>query len=148
MKTVLLLLASAALTVCLHASDFPSGSPKFATSADTVMAAAKTNGKPTIMVFSASWCGPCQEMKKDVYPSAAVKPFHDQFNWAYLDIDVAANTKLFESHKLESVPHLLFLDATGKTIDQQEGGSTPDEFAKKLTQVLKKAAANGSASAN
>ncbi len=148
MKTALTLLATAALTVCLHASDFPAGSPKFATTADTVMTAAKTNGKPTILVFSASWCGPCQEMKKDVYPSAAVKPFHDQFNWAYLDIDVAANTKLFESHKLESVPHLLFLDTAGKTIDQQEGSSTPAEFAKKLTQVLKKAGANRTASAN
>jgi thioredoxin-related protein len=148
MKTALLILTTTVLTVCLHAADFPAGSPKFATTADTVMTAAKTNGKPTILVFSASWCGPCQEMKKDVYPSAAVKPFHDQFNWAYLDIDVAANTKLFESHKLESVPHLLFLDASGKTIDQQEGGSTPAEFAQKLTQVLKKAGANRTASAN
>ncbi|MDP1587145.1 MAG: thioredoxin family protein, partial [Prosthecobacter sp.] len=94
------------------------------------------------------WCGPCQEMKKEVYPSAAVKPFHDKFNWAYLDIDVDANLKLFESHKLESVPHLLFLDAGGKTIDQQEGGSSPKEFAKKLEKVLKKAVPAKTASTN
>jgi thioredoxin-related protein len=115
------------------------GGPNFEHTADAVLQAAKSNGKPTILVFSASWCGPCQEMKKDVYPSAAVKPFHEQFNWAYLDIDVPANGKLFESHKLESVPHLLFLNASGKVIDQQEGGLPPEEFAKKLQSVLKKA---------
>lgn len=139
MKKSLLVLTTALLAVFAQASDFPKGSPNFATSADTVMKAAKENGKPTILVFSASWCGPCQEMKKDVYPSAAVKPFHEQFNWAYLDIDVPANGKLFESHKLESVPHLLFLDASGKTIEQQEGGLAPEEFAQKLQSVLKKA---------
>ena len=148
MKTTLLILATVALTVCLQASDFPAGSPKFATNADSVLATAQANGKPTIMVFSASWCGPCQEMKKDVYPSAAVKPFHDQFNWAYLDIDVEANGKLFESHKLESVPHLLFLNASGKTIDQQEGGCSPEEFAKKLVKVLKMAGPAKTASTN
>lgn len=148
MKTTLLALAIASLAVCLHAADFPEGSPKFATSADKVLSAAKENGKPTILVFSASWCGPCQEMKKEVYPSAEVKPFHDQFNWAYLDIDVEANGKLFESHKLESVPHLLFLDASGKTIDQQEGGSAPKDFAKTLAKVLKQAGAGKTASTN
>jgi thioredoxin-related protein len=139
MKKTLLTLTATFLAVLATAADFPKGSPHFATNADTVLKAAKDNGKPTILVFSASWCGPCQEMKKDVYPSAAVKPFHDQFNWAYLDIDVDANNKLFERYKLESVPHLLFLSATGKTLDQQEGSSTPEEFARKLEGVLKKA---------
>ena len=147
MKKPLLILATA-FAVSLHAADFPEGSPKFATANEVVTKTAKENGKPTILVFSASWCGPCQEMKKEVYPSAAVKPFHDKFNWAYLDIDVDANLKLFESHKLESVPHLLFLDASGKTIDQQEGGSSPKEFAKKLEKVLKKAEPAKTASAN
>ncbi len=139
MKKSLLILVATCFAALASAADFPKGSPHFATSADTVLKAAKDNGKPTILVFSASWCGPCQEMKKDVYPSAAVKPFHEQFNWAYLDIDVAANNKLFESYKLESVPHLLFLSAAGKTLDQQEGSSTPEEFATKLKGVLKKA---------
>ena len=71
MKKTLLILATA-FAVSLHAADFPEGSPKFATANEVVTKAAKENGKPTILVFSASWCGPCQEMKKEVYKLAIV----------------------------------------------------------------------------
>lgn len=140
MKRALATLVLIASATFASASDFPEGSPKFSTSGDAVMKAAKENGKPAILVFSASWCGPCQAMKKDVYPSAAVKPYHDKFNWSYLDIDVDANNKLSEHYKVESIPHIFFVDGAGKVIDQQEGGGSPESFAKKLAKVLKKAA--------
>jgi thiol:disulfide interchange protein len=142
MKKPLLILTVSVFTSLLNAADFPAGSPKFSTSHDAVTQAAKENGKPAIIVFSASWCGPCQEMKKNVYPSAEVKPLQDKFNWAYLDIDVPSNQKVFEGLKLESVPYILFVDARGKKIDFQDGGvETPREFATKLENVLKMAAA-------
>lgn len=140
MKRTLAAFAALALATVLSASDFPEGSPKFTTNADAVMKSAKENGKPAILVFSASWCGPCQAMKKDVYPSSAVKPYHDKFNWSYLDIDVEANGKLSETYKVESIPHIFFVDGAGKVIDQQEGGGSPEDFAKKLAKVLKKSA--------
>lgn len=140
-KTLLAVAATFLATVVLHAADFPKGSPNFATKYDTVLKAAKESGKPAVVVFSASWCGPCQAMKKDVYPSAAVKPLHDKFNWAYLDIDVEPNGKLSDEFKIEGIPHILFLSPEGKIIDRQEGGSTPEEFSKTLAKVLKKAEA-------
>ncbi len=139
MKSILTALTSLTFATCLLASDFPEGSPAFTTNANAVMKAAKDNGKPAILVFSASWCGPCQAMKKDVYPSAEVKPYHEQFNWSYLDIDVGANGKLSDQYKVESIPHIFFVDGNGKVIDQQEGGASPKEFASKLAKVLKKA---------
>lgn len=139
MKKVFLSLATALFAAALvHASDFPAGSPKFATKYDEVLKSAKDNGKPAIVVFSASWCGPCQAMKKDVYPSAAVKPLQDKFNWAYLDIDVEPNGKLSDEFKIEGIPHILFIDKNGKIVDRQEGGSSPEEFSAKLAEVLKK----------
>lgn len=141
MKKALLLLATL-FSLSLQASDFPKGSPKFFTSAGSALKAAKQNGKPVIIVFSASWCGPCQTMKKDVYPSAEVQPLQDKFNWAYLDIDEEANSKLAEGFKVVTIPHLFFLDSEGKTtLDDLKDVTPPKDFVKKLNKVLKKAEA-------
>ena len=141
MKQALLLLATLC-SLALHASDFPAGSPKFFTTAPSVLKAAKQNGKPVILIFSAAWCGPCQTMKKEVYPSSVVQPLQDKFNWAYLDIDDEANSKLAEGFHVKTIPHLFFLDAAGKTtLDDLKDVTAPKDFAKKLTTVLKKAEA-------
>ena len=138
MKIALLLLA-ALFSTTLHAADFPPGSPKFFTTSAGVLKAAKQNGKPVIIVFSASWCGPCQTMKKDVYPSSEVQPLQDKFNWAYLDIDDESNGKLAEGFKVDTIPHLFFLDSSGKTtLDDLKDVTTSKDFAKKLTKVLTK----------
>ena len=119
--------------------DFPAGSPKFETKYKAALAEGKKSGKPVLLVFSASWCGPCQANKKNVYPSDAVKPYHDKFVWAYLDADEAGNKKPMAEYKVNGIPHIQFLDKDGKVIDQQVGGTTPEDFAKKLEAVLAKA---------
>lgn len=139
LKKAFFLLATL-FAISLHASDFPKGSPKFFTSYGAVTKASKENGKPVILVFSAAWCGPCQKMKKEVYPSSEVQPLQDKFNWAYLDIDEEANSKLAEGFKVETIPHLFFLDSTGKTtLDDLKDVTPPKDFAKKLSKVLMKA---------
>jgi thiol:disulfide interchange protein len=126
-------------TTSFGAHDFPPGSPKFETKYKSALAEAKKTGKPIIAVFSAVWCGPCQANKKNVYPSEAVKPYHDKFVWAYLDADDAGNKKVMEEFKVSGIPHIQFLDKDGKSIDKQVGASTPEAFAKKLEGVLAKA---------
>ena len=121
-------------------AEFPEGSPAFKTSLQSALSEAKKDGKPVIAIYSAVWCGPCQDMKHKVYPSAAIKPFHDKFVWAYLDADdQSANGADMKKFGVEGIPHIQFLSATGKSIDKQVGSSSPDEFAKKLEGVLKKA---------
>lgn len=143
MKKSLLALASLflAATASLQAADFPAGSPNFSTDYAQLLKISKDNGKPMAIVFSATWCGLCQTMKKEVYPSAAVKPFHDKFNWSYLDITIDANNKLSEDLKVENVPSILFLTSDGKPLDLQDAYADANDTAKKLAEVLKKAGA-------
>jgi thioredoxin-related protein len=137
MKKTLLLILAAATSLAL-ASDFPKGSPEFKDNSASALSAAKESGKPVILVFSAVWCPPCQAMKKEVYPSEAVKAYHDKFIWAYLDVDVSSNEKAAEKYGVSSIPHIQFLDSAGKELDKQIGGSSPEAFAKTLKGILAK----------
>ncbi|MBL9130021.1 MAG: thioredoxin family protein [Verrucomicrobiaceae bacterium] len=136
-KLITLLLAI--VTVTALAADFPKGSPAFKHSATSALNAAKKEGKPVILVFSAAWCPPCQAMKKDVYPSAAVKEYHDKFVWAYLDTDDQSNRRAADKAGVSGIPHIQFLDSSGKEIHKQVGGTSPESFAKTLKDVLAKA---------
>lgn len=137
MKKAILLVLAAATGLAL-ASDFPKGSPAFKDSSTSAISAAKKSGKPIIMVFSAAWCPPCQMMKKEVYPSAEVKAFHDKFIWAYLDVDDPQNEEIATKFSVQGIPHIEFLDSSGKEIDKQIGANSPEDFAKTLSSVLAK----------
>jgi len=129
----------ALLPLPANAGEFPKGSPKFVTSYRKVLSEQKETGKPAILIFSATWCGPCQDMKKKVYPSAEITPFHDKFIWAYLDSDDSQNKKAKEKYAVQGIPHIEFLDTTGESLGQQIGSSSPKDFAKKLEAMLAKA---------
>ncbi len=140
MKTIASILVIAFLaSTPAFAADFPKGSPKFKSDLGSALGAAKKEGKPVIAIFSAVWCGPCQTMKRDVYPSDAVKSYHDKFVWAYLDADSSSNQSAMKKFGVSGIPHIEFLDSTGKSVGKQVGSSSADGFAKTLEDILKKA---------
>ena len=138
MKKLILTLTAALFALPLLAGDFPEGSPKFEHSLPTVEANAKKSGKPVVVVFSATWCGPCQLMKKEVYPSAEVKALHDKFEWAYLDVDEESNAPAAKEFEVSGIPHVQFLDKNGKPLGSQVGATSPGDFAATLKKMLAK----------
>ena len=78
-------------------------------------------------------------MKKEVYPSEAVKALHDKFEWAYIDVDEESNAPATAKFGVQGIPHIQFLDKSGKDIGNQVGGTSPEDFASTLEKILKKA---------
>lgn len=97
-----------------------------------------TNGKPTLLVFSAPWCPACIRMQTECYNKAAVQREIKKLNFVKLNSDLAENYELAEKFKIKAIPTMLMLDKNGvetyRWLDFQE----PKEFAKSLNSQLKK----------
>lgn len=132
----LVVLAITTLTFATTPMRAAETAPVFQDDFAAAAAAAKDAGKPIIAIFSASWCPPCQQMKRTVYPSEVVQPYHDNFVWAYLDADEEKNRPLAGKFGVSGIPHIAFLRADGSMIGHFAGAVSPTQFAEILDKVL------------
>jgi thioredoxin-like negative regulator of GroEL len=64
------------------------------------------NGDMEVMLFSASWCGPCKVLKGQVVPELEKQGV--TFN--VIDIDDEANQELVAEHKVRGIPTMILPD--------------------------------------
>lgn len=137
---ITLLVIGAVMMKLLNALDenlTPGGSPiRFETSYDTALSRARSSGKPLVVIFSASWCPPCKQMKEKVYPSEEVAPYRSNFVWAYLDVDLPSNQAAAQAFGARGIPHIAFLDSQGTPIGTTGGGMPAQAFADQLKSAL------------
>lgn len=87
-----------------------------------------SNGKPSIVDFTASWCGPCQRMKPIFYSLA--DDFKDEYNFISIDID--EKPELANKYQVQAVPTFVFLDADGNEGNRITGMISKEEFRDEL----------------
>lgn len=87
---------------------------------------AKAQGKPALLMFSASWCGPCNRMKKEVFTQDRVKERLRQWVTVYIDGD--KHRELMEKYHAEAYPTFVVLTPDGKETGRFVGGVGPDTF--------------------
>lgn len=85
---------------------------------------------PTLVDFSAVWCGPCQMMGPVMEKLAA--EYQGKAKVAKIDID--QDPSLAEKYKIMSVPSFLFFK-DGKVADTVTGVVPAETLAKKLEQL-------------
>ena len=101
---------------------------------DTFRIQARFENKPYFILFSASWCAPCQRLKKEIFTNQQIAALANQ-HWLayYMDLenfdDVEINSKLF---KVEQLPTILFFDPLGKQTDKAVGFFDGYYFFRKL----------------
>ncbi len=72
-----------------------------------------TNGKPTLLVFSAPWCPACVRMFTEVYNQPVVQKQLSNVNFYKLNSDLPANSQMSKDFKIKAIPTLVLLDQNG-----------------------------------
>lgn len=82
------------------------------------------DGRPSVIDFSATWCGPCQKMKPVFHKLA--KEFKDEYNFITIDID--EYPELASKYHIQAVPTFVFIDADGEEGDRITGSVSENEL--------------------
>ena len=82
---------------------------------------------PALVYFTATWCGPCQTMKENVWPDEAVVDAAKPYLPVMIDID--QNPQLAARFGVDSIPHVVLLDAEGKESERLVGYHSADDLA-------------------
>ncbi len=89
---------------------------------DAALTAAKTQQRPVLLVFGASWCPPCKKMKREVWPDPQVAELvESNFVPLYVDVDDRSQVDVSTRYGVSSIPAVFVLDSEGTAT--QKGSS-------------------------
>lgn len=96
--------------------------------------------KPTVVMLSASWCGPCKLMKTKVMEDPDVKSCLDSLNVMIIDVD-QNDGKIYKGKFTEvgydgGIPYFALLDTKGNHLDHFSGSVDEQTFLTFLRKAL------------
>lgn len=89
---------------------------------NTALSEAKAGGRRIFLDAYATWCGPCQKLKRTSFRDSATAAF---FNRTYvnvaIDMEKGSGPELLKKYGIDSYPTLLILDEDGRELQRSVG---------------------------
>ena len=101
--------------------------------------------KPTLYIFSAQWCAPCQRMHKEALNDSKVRVMLQRMEYHLVDLDTTKDGRaIYRKHAHSGgVPELVLYDREGKLIARQAGYETVEAMIKFMRQAFSAAELEG-----
>jgi thioredoxin-like negative regulator of GroEL len=99
---------------------------------------AATDGAPTVLYFTATWCGYCRQMERTTLGNPGVRERLEPFTRIKLDFDQQPD--LVARYRIGGVPAFVMVDARGEEIARLVGMTEADPFRKWLADGSTRAA--------
>jgi tetratricopeptide (TPR) repeat protein len=106
-------------------------------SLEEIKAQAKKENKPILAVFSATWCGPCQHVKKTVFKTDEFKKISDKALLLYIEQTTKEGAAYNKKYNIKAFPTFKIISNDGVMLDTGNPTRTVDGFAEWIDDVKK-----------
>ena len=91
----------------------------------------RQSGKPVVLYFTANWCQPCQEMRREVWTDSKVASAMKRYVPVRIDIDRGGD--IAERFNVRAIPLIAIIDDQGNVTRSINRGVSADELITWLT---------------
>lgn len=125
-----------------------SGSPTPANASDTAMhftegtwagllTRAKQQGKLIFVDANTSWCGPCKQMRREIFPQKAVAQLYNR-NFINVDLDMEKGEGIDfrKKYGVKAYPTFLYINGDGEVVHKTVGSSDAEQFRQHALDAL------------
>lgn len=89
------------------------------------------NGLNLVVDFSATWCGPCQQLKP-IFEEVE-KEFSGKVD--FLTVDIDSMPDLAKEFKVEAVPTIVFIDKSGREVNRIVGFTDKSQLVETIQKM-------------